>query len=335
MTGQRWTEKEIKTAMDMQGQGASIHEISNAINRSWSAVHIFLGRKKREGVLPVSKLPPSKMPLWDAPLKSEGDALILTDVEAPFQHSEFINRCLDLADAWGVKTLHLGGDLLHYDNLSAWGSSWVQDKEEIYSSFIEVMEEVLRDKDKAKMLEVLHDKGIVTDGSLSGELTESRAVFRSFASFKEILVDLGNHDDRYLRALQNAVGVNELLHQIDRHHDKRWKIAPYYYSLIETEAGTYRVEHPRGAGKNTAIDLAIQFHSHIVMGHSHRWAVNRDPSGRYWAIQTGCCVDERRLAYVQQRSAKRDAHVLGATIIRDGYPFVLSPETPWDLMRRM
>jgi hypothetical protein len=181
----------------------------------------------------------------------------------------------------------------------------------------------------------LDEKGLLGGGGHSEEITEARRVFRSFDSFKEVYAELGNHDDRYLRALDQALSPKELLHQIDKDKDERWKIAPYYYGFIETEKGTFRVTHPRGAGQKTAIDLAVQYHSHVIMGHSHRWAVNRDPSGDYWAIQQGCCVDENRLAYVKQRDAKRDAHLLGATIIRGGYPFVLSPESPWDLLKRM
>jgi transcriptional regulator len=329
-----WTEAEIQKAMTLKRKGLSDYEIADKLGRTYASVNVKLVRLKLEGKLPASKVPESGMPLWDKPLQSQGDAVILSDVEAPFQHSEFINRVLDLADAWGIQTLHLAGDLLHYDNLSAWGSEWTEDREDIVDVVLEIMN-MLPNKKREAVKSKLEEKGLLTDNTLSGELTAARAVFRSFSSFSEIYVELGNHDDRYLRALDQALSPKELLHQIDRAADDRWKIAPYYYATIETERGTFRVTHPRGAAQKTAIDLAIQFHQHVIMGHSHRWAVNRDPSGKFWAIQQGHCVDEKRLAYVQQRDAKRDAHLNGATIIRGGYPFVLSPESPWELLRRM
>lgn len=305
------------------------------MGRTFGSVNVKLARLKAQAKIPVSQVPKSSMPLWDKPLESEGDAVILTDVEAPFQCSEFINRVLDVADTWGVQTLHLGGDLLHFDSLSAWGSEWTEEREDIADLVMEIVERYVSNKKRGEVVAMLEEKGMTNAGGLSGELAESRKVFRSFNSFKSVYVELGNHDDRYLRALDQALSPKELLHQIDRDKDERWKIAPYYYGLIHTKAGTYRITHPRGAGQKTAIDLAIQFHQNVIMGHSHRWSINRDPSGDYWAIQQGCCVDENRLAYVKQRDAKRDAHVLGATIIRDGYPFVLSPESPWDLLKRM
>jgi hypothetical protein len=330
-----WTAGETDKLLALHNQGLSLFEISEKLNRSYNSTNVKLSRLKMEGAVKVSSVPASIYPLWNEPLKSEGDALIITDIEAPFQDGEFINRVLDFADAWGVRTLHLAGDLLHYDSLSKWGSEWTQDKEIQAGKLIDFVVN-LKGKRREEGIKVLEDSGLISfQTGLSGELSASRKLFRSLNSFDEIIVALGNHDDRYLRTLNQELSPQELLHQIDRHLDERWKIAPYYYSIIETEKGTFRAEHPRGAGKNTAIDLAIQYHQHIIMGHSHRWSVNRDPSGKFWCIQTGHCVDENRLAYVMQRSAKRDAHVLGATIIRGGYPFVLSPESPFELLKRM
>jgi hypothetical protein len=329
-----WSKPETEKAVRLKLQGMTYHEIAEELGRSPLSTSVKLSRLQMEGKIKASSVPMSSFPMWTDPLRSEGDAVILTDVEAPFQHSEFINRVLDLADAWNIRSLHLGGDLLHFNSLSKWGSEWTQGKEQQADKLLELIQ-LLPSKKKEEGLKMLEAAGLLNEGGMSGELGEARKVFRSLHSFDNIYVMIGNHDDRYIRSLNQAVSSSELLHQLDRHNDERWKIAPYYFSIIDTEQGQFRVEHPRGAGKNAAIDLAVQYHCHIIMGHSHRWAVNRDPSGKYWAIQTGHCVDERRLAYVMQRSAKRDAHVLGATIIRGGYPFVLSPESPWDMLKRM
>lgn len=331
---QGWSEGETQKLIELKGQGLSDFEAAARLGRPFGSVNTKISRLRQEGKILTSKVPPSSFPIWKDPLKSQGDAVILTDIEAPFQHSDFINRVLDVADSWGITTLHLAGDLLHYDNLSSWGSEWTQEKERQAETLWDFVNS-LSGKRREEGIKVLEESGLMNEGGLSGELKEARRVFRALDSFKEVYVALGNHDDRYLRALESALSPYELLHQLDRHNDERWKIAPYYYSLIETEKGTFRAEHPRGAGKNAAIDLAVQFHSHVIMGHSHRWSVNRDPSGKYWAIQAGHCVDESRLAYIMQRSAKRDAHVLGATILRDGFPFVFCPESPWTLLKRM
>ena len=322
-----WTEDEIKRANQLHRDGYSLREIATLLDRSYESISVKIARTSHT-------IPVSSMPVWNKPLESMGDAVILSDVEAPFQHSEFINRVLDLADAWKIADLHLAGDLLHYDTLSAWGSEWTESQEDIRDTLEQILQMVDKKKREAGV-KLLEEKGLFSDSGYSDEMKQARKVFKNFDLFKNIFVALGNHDDRYLRTLNKAVEAKELLFQLNVHEDDRWKIAPYYYTLIHTDKGTFRITHPRGAGKQTAVDLAIQFHQHVIMGHSHRWNISRDPSADYWAIQTGHCVDEKRLAYVMQRDAKRDAHMNGATIIRDGYPFVLHMDSPWEALRRM
>jgi hypothetical protein len=323
MTRRTWTKAEEQHLIEMKNGGMSNFDIAAALNRSYNSVSV------RSSRLNTSVIPQSQFKIHDGAITTQGDALILSDIEAPFQHADFINRVLDLAFAWGIKTLHLAGDLIHYDSLSAWGAAWTGADEQMLDKILRLAEERNDTELRAKLLEMY------SDSPLSRELAAARGVFRSMQSFEKIVVDFGNHDDRYLRTIDRALDAGEFLHQIGRNGDDRWQIAPYYYSFIETEKGTFRVTHPRPSGRLAAVDLAVQHHQHIIMGHSHRWSVNRDPSGKYWAIQTGHCVDETRLAYVMQRDAKRDAHVLGATIIRGGYPFVLSPESPFEMLKRM
>jgi len=71
------------------------------------------------------------------------------------------------------------------------------------------------------------------------------------------------------------------------------------------------------------------------MGHSHKMFFDFDTSGKYYSIQMGHCVDETRLSYVGQRDAKRDSHKLGAVIVRDGYPYLLHEQTPWERMKQL
>ena len=71
------------------------------------------------------------------------------------------------------------------------------------------------------------------------------------------------------------------------------------------------------------------------MAHNHQICLQKDRSGVYWAIETGTCVDEMRLPYVAQRQTKADMHLLGATIIRDGFPWLLTEDSPWELLGKI
>jgi len=323
-----WTDDEETMLRDLLRRGIKTQAIAKELNRPINSVDSKIKHLIRDER--YSPVPESTMPKYLQPLKTEGDAVILSDFEAPFHHAEFINKVLDIAYSSKVETLHLAGDILHNDKLSMWGAEWTPEATGEAFARLEAFVMQLPNKFRSSGLEMID--GMTKEQP--DELQEARRVFRNLDQFKQVVYAIGNHDDRYLRALNCATSPRELLVQIDRHNDERWKIAAYYYSLVETEKGLYRIEHPRGAGRSAAQDLAVQYHCHVIMGHSHRWSVNLDPSGDYWAIQTGHCVDEERLAYVMQRSAKRDAHRLGATIIRGGYPFVLHPDSPFEIMKR-
>ena len=152
-----------------------------------------------------------------------------------------------------------------------------------------------------------------------------------FDSFTWIL---GNHEGRLLRAINSPVQPSELLNLMKLDEGK-WTIAPYYYGLLISNGQTYRIEHPKTAAKYAAEKLASKYHQHILMGHSHLLRCDYDASGKYHACQIGHCVNEDLLAYAAQRSTARDAHKLGAAIVRDGYLWVLDEHIDWERMKKL
>jgi hypothetical protein len=66
--------------------------------------------------------------------------------------------------------------------------------------------------------------------------------------------------------------------------------------------------------------------SHVIMGHNHLWGMTRDESGTFWAIESGVCADPERIPYYNEVHNTRPAMCTGAVIVRDGVPWLLSPE---------
>ena len=289
---------------------------------------------------PTYKIPESPYPKYDEPPVVEGDALILPDCEIPFHHAEFMNRCIDLADAWGIRQMIAAGDLLHFDSLSGWQPNWAVKPN---GGLSEKDERVLMDlamtlpkNHQAKLMEkIVEIGGANEEHGFSGEMHHARKVLKAlddcFDSFTWVL---GNHEGRLLRAIESPVEPSELLNLM-KLDDGKWKIAPFYYCLLETEAGTFRITHPKSAASSAARGLASQYLQHIIMGHSHKMFFDWDNSGKFYAIQMGHTVDEARLAYCAQRDAKRDCHKLGACIIMDGYPYLLHEKTDWERMKNL
>ena len=333
----RWTKKLDAQLIGLYVEAHSHQEIAEMMGLTYNQVKSHINDLRRNGLLPpVQEFQVSAFPVLDQHLVMEGNALIIPDLEAPFHHAEFLQRCVHLAQAWGIKKLILAGDILHFSNLSAWGAEWQpeigEDKREKILDFINA----LPDSKRQAGLEVLEETKLIGSvDSISEELHEARKVVSALNyAFEEIHYVMGNHDDRYLRTINRGMRASELLNLLCI-RDSRWKIAPYYFSELISNGEKFRIVHPKNSGMNAARVLAEKYHAHIIMAHSHRWSIEWDRSGKYWAIQSGAVVDERRLYYVASRDSGAPMHKLGATIVRDGYPYVLSEESQWDKLERM
>jgi Icc-related predicted phosphoesterase len=335
MMRDNWSLTEVQQLIDSKNEGKSDAEIAQKMGRPFASVNSKVTRLRQDGKLPKpSKVPPSAYPkLTEAP-KLEGDWVIFPDLEAPFHHSEFVNRVIDLAHTWGINKGILAGDFLHLQSLSKWGAAWEtnapSDKQDKLLEFMARLE----GDEKDEGMELLEEIGIIGEpDTFSNEIGNAKAVAKAMSDFDKVVYVMGNHDERLVRTLQKGLSTSTLGDLLRT--DEKWQISPYYFCTVDTPQGQFRITHPRGAGQNEARNMVNQFHCHVMAAHSHRWSATRDQSSKYWAIHMGHCVDEERLAYVQQRDAKRDTHALGAVILRDGYPHLLSEWTPWEQYKRM
>lgn len=334
--GRAWTDEEKEALEKMYKSGAKLYQIGQSLNRSNSAIRNQLNYIRQEtDFKPLSQSPARE---WTDHLTLAGDALILPDVEAPYHHADFVNRTIDLAHAWQIDQVILAGDFVHFNNFSHWGADFQPPAistagEDALLQLIAMLPE---DK-RAGAAEALASAHLTTEqGGISAEMASVRQVVKELESaFTRIAYIMGNHEQRKLRAQEYGEEPAELLRFFGADTNK-WTASPYYWcNLTTSNPFMYRIEHPKGAARNTAQNIAIQSQQHVIMGHSHRWALNKDPSGRLYAIQAGHVVDETRLAYVMQRTAIRDAHSLGAVIVRDGRPYLLEEGSDWDRLKKM
>lgn len=338
MTNKTWTDAEIETLARMYRRGDSIGSIARGLGRSFKSVENRVFVHRQDSGMKREILSQSPARVWNDHITIEGDTLVLPDVEAPYHHADFINRCIDLAQAWKIDQVVLAGDFVHFANFSAWGAEFKGPSlpASADAAIMELVDMLPLDRRGAAIARLEQAQIITPDMGISAEIGSVRQTVREVQSaFEHVYYIMGNHEQRKLRSQDYGEDPNELLRFFGADAGK-WTVSPYYWCNIKTESPyLYRIEHPRPASRAAAQDLAVQYQQHIIMGHSHRWAMNRDLSGRLYAIQAGHCVDETRLAYVMQRSAKRDAHALGAVIVRGGYPHLLSENTPFEQFRGM
>ena len=307
-----------------------------------NALHSAICNAEQRQVRDVGRnvLKPSPYPIYDKPLEMEGDAVVIPDPEFPYHDAPFMNRVLDLADTWGIKQCNIAGDGLHLNAISkfepAWKSKPVNTMTEEQETKLLAFQDRVYKKDRDEFVELVAGVNRTQDGDdIGNELeTSRRALVRLGEQFDRVDWVIGNHDGRFLSALNSPVFSDQFLKFIGLDEPK-WRIAPYYFSYIRSGGELFRIEHPKSAAQGTASKLASKYLCHVLMGHSHLLASQFDQSGNFWAMHMGHCVDERRLPYASQRSNTSPAHVLGAVIIRDGYPHLLTERTPWAQYARM
>lgn len=328
-----------KEIIRLRDSGRTYAEIGKELGINPGTARTHYNLVKGQPTAP-QRIPESKWLKYDSPPELEGNALVLPDVEIPFQHAGFFNRVIDLADAWNIRQVIAAGDLMHMDSLSGWEPNWSAAKkttnltEQDERTLLDVALSLPRAK-QDKVLQVIENSSGNDGKDFSTEMSAARnalhALDRCFDKFVWIL---GNHEGRLLRAINSPVSPSELLNLMNLNNGK-WEIAPYYYGLLRSNGETFRITHPKGAGDNAARALATQYHQHILMAHSHKMMIQFDPSGKYYAIQLGHMVDEERLAYAAQRDAYRNAHKLGACIVLDGRPYLLNEHTDWSKMKKL
>jgi hypothetical protein len=288
------------------------------------------------------RLEDSPYPRYDQPLTMEGNALIIPDLELPFHNAEFVNRVLDLAQAWGIEQCIMAGDMLHFDSLSGWQPNWQKanghgglddGQEQDYVDFALSLRSKKEQERAFALLEKIGRKEEDGDPNLSEEMRVVRKATKVLAQcFKQVYVIVGNHEGRFLTTLNTPLFPAEITRMIDA---KEWKVAPFYFSYLISGGEKYIIEHPKSAAIATAEKLASKYQCHTIVGHSHLLRFSWDISGKFYAITTGCAVDESRLPYAAQRHTNSPAHANGATIVRDGFPYLLHTHVDWNKLRMM
>jgi hypothetical protein len=342
--GHFWTTQELRQLIDDYSDKPP--DISDReFAAKWAPAHKFstnaawgqLGRLKLDGRI-KQRLQISTYPVYDEPLTMEGDALVLPDMEMPFHHAEFINKCLDLAEAWGVRQCILAGDVLHFDSLSGWQPNWKAPDAGGLTTEAEkrLMEYAMTQpaKRQGELMALIGDIGQKSeqDGASTELMIARKELGRLAEQFDKIDFVIGNHEGRLLRALNTVLDPQELK-QLLTLGDK-WRIAPYYFSYLVSAGEKYCIDHPKSAAASTAAVLASKFQCHCLMAHSHHFGITTDVSGKYLAAEIGHCVDEARLPYAAQRHTRAPAHLLGAAIVRGGFATILTRFTDWRSLLR-
>ena len=173
-TAQPWTPAEDALAQLLTEQGRDSAEIAatfaeRGIGRTQKSIQ---RRRERRGWHARVAESPAVCRKFTDRVRVEGDALVFADPHWPFHHSQFMNRCVDVALGLGIDLVAIGGDITDQSVFSKWG----------------------RDKG----VEWAHEKEATKQG-----------VRALLANFKRVVLCPGNHDVRMIRQSQGSINEDD------------------------------------------------------------------------------------------------------------------------------
>jgi len=229
------------------------------------------------------------------PVVKSDNVLVMADMHVPYHDSEWCSYVVHEAKRANIEECIIAGDLFDFSALSSF----------------------------AKFITVNGD-----DEDITQEIG-SAASFVSVLldNFERVLFTLGNHEKRLSRSVGVRVRVNLIKALLGKSFEERLKIEPYYYSIIESSTGKWRITHPKNSSVipiRVAARMADKYRMHVVAGHGHDWGCATSVSG-FYAAACGACCDIARLDYVQLEDNLRPIMQNGAFMLRDGKPLLLHP----------
>lgn len=298
-----WTPEEIIFLKEhYPDPGVSRDQLVERLGRSWHAIRLQASNLRlRRGITPS----PMPLALGLIPRFDFGHApvLVLADVHVPYQDEVWLDRVVALARAWGVRRAILAGDFYDMHELSTFEAR----RGHTLEQEIDVGGEVLRDL---------------------------------LATMEHIDYFLGNHEDRMGRQMRWKRSVRELVENELLPYDVRPHVT-VHDSFTAIVNGDWWLEHPKYHGANTAVKLATRRAMNVAIAHLHRSSIQRDPSGRFYAVRIGASANHDLMPYCTRITHDLgEAMHQGALILKRGEhgrtrPYLLEPEMDLEAMQRM
>lgn len=212
--------------------------------------------------------------------------LIIPDLHEPVTHPGGLPFCQDLYEQWECDSVVFIGDIVDWHGIS---------------------------------FHAAHPDapGVKTEFRLARE-----RVKRWVDAFPVAKVCIGNHDERPSR-LAESVNIPSELHGLDDYR-RIWQCPTWDWAHDHVIDGVYYFHGTNNGGMYPAINVQKDMAMSVVMGHVHSRAnivTKVTPFARFFAMDTGCLIDDKAYAFAYGRHMKRRS-VLSAGVIIDGQPYL-------------
>src|SRR3970040_1665312 len=153
------------------------------------------------------------------------------------------------------------------------------------------------------------------------------------ATFKNVWVTRGNHDERILRLLMGKVGLKHIFKWVPGDVDKLIRISEYPYCYLTSGQRSYRITHPKSYSKiptRVSSWLANKWECSVMSAHGHRQGWVFSDAG-HASIDIGGMFDPKKIEYINMSDTTHGKWNPGFFVVRNGFPYPFSRDwTDWD-----
>lgn len=253
---------------------------------------------------PRGRVTDSDKPRYKNPPRFKGERLVLTDAQVPFHNATFINKCIDLALAWGIKSCLLAGDIF---DVTAFAG------------------------------EKFHTK---PSDTFRVELSEGRKFVKAIAdAFDEEDLLTGNHEKRFRHFMREQLMAEEF--KLLLRAPENVSFSDYGYCFLENWMVGHPRNVSVIPGR-IPFFLSRKFPTYnMATGHGHLQAITMAEDGKRIVVDIGSCADFSKLDWVAMDINTRPSMVMGALILARNsisgklVPTLLWEWSDWEALKRM
>lgn len=229
--------------------------------------------------------------------------IVVTDLHIPWHDPAVVLDLCEVAALLKIKTLIVGGDLIHADTISKYlgvGKSVPVTKElEACGRVLAALETIF---ERIVIIPGNHDQRVERTLSALRETKQGRQAFEMVASLLGAQ-DMDDAEDVSLRYLRHFLGSAKVT----------WHPLP---DLLLND--TWLIQHPGTVSRiapQTERAMVRKFRKSIIQGHSHLWGVGFDESATDVAFNCGHAADDKKWRYQREKITTFPASVKGYAVI--------------------
>jgi len=234
------------------------------------------------------------LPLFIGHPQIDGDAVVISDVHAPFTDYEFAEKPNEVGEHYGVKRLIIAGDLL---------DSGTQNK--------------FRKK--------------VRPPTFSTDLEMGRKLLAYWSEwFDEMWFLPGNHDDWFLENEDGDINIQDIYHLLRGDSLRGMFIdTPYARVTLNSSGEVWTIPHQAENNVTSLVTgekLVNKYRTNVIVPHQHNHAWGYDRYGHNVIVDIGGLHDENKMAYMTLKTSTRPKFDKSFAVIIDGGFDVITPD---------